>query len=165
MIIAGLCVLCACNENKVWDGELYNDISTHMKEDFLENNKTYGVYYSVKEFDSETNSWEDKIQIEKDAPATRSFIVDNPSVFSDIFEDFETDINFETDMLIVHLFTDTNMRPVVVQNVEVKNKKLSVKYFVQPGNSEVNDSTAPGLKCFAIKIKKTQIDDIEFIKN
>ena len=157
-------LLCSCNEYDNKNITLYNDIGKYMNASFLEQNRTYGVRYSIDVYDDETDSWMTSSMTVKDAPSTRDFIVDTEEQFIHIFAERPIDINFESEMLIIHMFTDTNNRPVKLKEIIFENNKMEVYFIVQRRIDGLNDTTEPGQKCFAIKMKKTELTTVTFIR-
>ena len=159
ILVFALGIICACNKND----NFYNDVDDFMKKDFLEQNRTYDVAYEIDVYDSDIDEWVKKAQYDKTSPETRDIIVDSEEKFSEIFNEFPTNINFETEMLVVHMFTVTNGRPALLNKTVLKNGNLKVYFKIKPGRPGVNDTTMPGQKAIAVKIKKTELNSIEFI--
>ncbi|MDE5600875.1 MAG: hypothetical protein K2J16_00050 [Clostridia bacterium] len=160
VLVLGLSIFCACNK----DDNFYNDVHRLMKEDFLKQNRTYGVAYDVDAYDSVIDEWVKKTQYDKTSPKTRDIIVDSEDKFSEVFNEFPVTINFEKEMLVIHMFTVINGRPALLNKTVLKNGNLKVYFKIKPARPGYNDTTMPGQKAIAVKIKKTELNSIEFIK-
>ena len=161
ILIMGLGIFCACNKD---DDNFYNDVHTFMNKDFLEQNRTYGVYYDIDVYDYSTNSWIKQTQRDPTSPKTRDIIVDSEEKFAEVFNSFHSNIDFENEMLVVHMFTVINCRPAILNKIVLENGNLQVYFRIQDARPNVNDTTMPGQKAIAVKIKKIELNSIEFIQ-
>lgn len=160
VLVLGLSIFCACNK----DDNFYNDVHRLMKKDFLAQNITLGVYYDVDVYDSVIDEWVKKPQRDTTSPETRDIIVDSEEKFSEIFNEFPVNINFEKEILVIHMFTVINGRPALLNKTVLKNGNLKVYFKIKPARPGVKDTSAPGTKAIAVKIKKTELNSIEFIQ-
>lgn len=160
------CTLCACNEENVgkkYGATLINDIRQFMREDFLEENRTYGVYYENPNYNEETDIWSEEWMQQKDAPSTREFVITNEEEYLRIFKDTSSiGVNLETQMLVVHMFTKINSRPLILTGMKIENNELFVKFKDRPAKPWIKDSTMPGQGCFAILMNKYDITSASF---
>lgn len=158
--------LCACNEQAVgkeYGATLINDIRQFMREDFLEENRTYGVHYVARAYDEETGTWTEDVAKITEGPRTREFIVNNEEEYLKIFNDLSSiDINFEKQMLVVHMFTTTNPNPLVLTDFKVSNSELFVTFKAKPSKIGVKNATEPGQACMAIIMDKVDITSASF---
>ena len=153
--------LCACNK---YNSTFLYDVDDYMNEEFLVQNRTLGAAYFTEEYVEELDEYMSKAHYVTDAPKTRDIIVDSEEKFSEIFSDFPIEINFEKEMLVLHMYTDIYPRPVYMQSISLKDGNLKVVFRMKPNAPGYNDATMPGQCCVAVKMDKKDIQSVEFIK-
>lgn len=120
----------------------YDDLKEYINESFLEDNKIFGAFYetSSKEYGEEYIMLEDE-----SFPRTRTFVVKNQSEFDSIFieKPQELNIDFETQMLIIHTDTTIYGRPIKLQTLKADENILMVKMKMDDGKRDVGDAAMP----------------------
>lgn len=166
-LIACVGGLCACNEDDVgkeYGATLINDVDKFMREDFLEENRTSGVFYEVPTYDEETDTWKEEMVQEKEGPKTREFIITNEEEYLRLFKDTSSiAVNFETQMLVVHMFTKADVSPVKLTWIKVDHTKLFVTFKYNPRSPDILDSCMPGQGGIAVIMNKYDIDSTKFV--
>lgn len=169
-LVLCICGLCACNEQDVgkeYGATLINDVYKFMRENFLEENRTYGVFYKVNSYDEETDTWTEKMVQDTEGPKTREFIITNEEEYLRMFKDLSSiDINFETQMLVVHMFSKGFSRPLKMVEIKIDGNVLLVKYRKDPEDNiirgHIDDGCMPGQGCVAIVMNKYDITSARF---
>lgn len=157
LVICMTGLLVACNEAKKYHAEFYGDVEESMNEDFLKENRVGKAYYPNEYYIEGVN---ERYVYDEISPLTRTFIVNDEEEFVKMFDSFPTEIDFEKQMLIVHMFRVINGRPYHMKKLQVEGGILRVE--IKEENCNSDDTTMPGRKCVAIVMDKAEIASAEF---
>ncbi|MBQ2769364.1 MAG: hypothetical protein IJF44_05275 [Clostridia bacterium] len=136
------------NEEKEIFGNavLYDNAQTYAKEEFLEENITNLMAGG------------------ENAPEEIVYIVKEQTDFDAMFTDFPTAIDFETEMVIVYLFTDINAGfGCSLSEVRKEKKCLHITFLHHMPEPDKNGcippmGSAPTQRCLLVKIDKCDIE-------
>lgn len=133
---------CGNKHNATLTYTRYDDLKGYINESFLEENKILGAFYETP---SEEYGKEYIMLKDESFPRTRTFIVKSQSEFDDIFieKPQELNIDFESQMLIIHTDTTIYSRPIKLQTVKVDENILTVKMKMNDGKHGVGDASMP----------------------
>jgi hypothetical protein len=135
-----------------YEAVLYDDAGEWLNMEFRSANLTYGtVYFEGEELDSEESL---------SYPESRIHIIKTQEEFEDIFLEFSSEINFEKEMLLIYVFTDTFSNKYKIKNTTFNDGVLKIacgiRFIPTWGNSR-----APAQRFFAIKMKTLDITTAE----
>lgn len=150
--------LFACGGNK-YNAVLYNNAKEWMKADFLKANMTYGAYYKNENYDENDENSLEYLQ-DKTSPLSRTVIIDDKQIFDEIFDEFPTEIDFNSQTVCLYFFTAYNPRPYILKGVNLDIDTLKIN--LRQKKSKRLDGIAPTQKCVAVKVDKTNIKTVTF---
>ena len=158
LLILGLAILFAGCETTKDEGLLpFNAMlgaGGHLeyREDFLKINRTYGAIYKNEDGD---------IVEDLTSPRFRTFIITEIAQMDEIFSVYP-DINFEKDMIVVHFYTSSIGREIIITNITLNNKNLKISFKYSKGKTGYADASSPQTRFLVLKLDKLDIDMIEF---
>ena len=91
-----------------------------------------------------------------------SFVIRSREKFEEIFLDFSEDVDFEKDMLLLHVFTTIYGRPCKIKSINVNKEKLQVNYEMVKPKAGIHDASAPSLRCLVVKMDKLDVTEVSF---
>lgn len=97
-------------------------------------------------------------------PAERVFIVTNQEECNEIFVPSaeELSVDFDTQMLIVYTFTDTNLRNNRIVGMDADNGVLKIAYKMEEYLVPVLDTCNPYQRWFVVKMDKLAVNSVVF---
>ena len=150
---------CSMEEKNDFNALLFDNAGKWINLDFQKENLTQGVWGGLY-FNGEY------IETDETYPMEKIFIIDNQTEFDTIFNVFPPGVNFEKDIILLWVFTNITMRPVVIERVKLENERLNIglKYvrLAPPGKPNEPNATVPQMRWFVIKMEKLDIDTVEF---
>lgn len=130
------------------------------KEDFLKESMTLGAYYKNENFDPEDEN-SDEYLLDETSPRSRTFVVTEQSQLNEIFESFNTPIDFEKQMLIVYVYTDCYLRAQVLKSVKLNGNVLKIEFEIESGERGHGDAREPYQRTFAVITDKLDVESVE----
>ncbi len=143
-----LLVLSGCNANK-YHAELYDNLGQYINEDFAKKNVLWGVTYYEDRNDS--------------IPKKLTFTADNNEELREIFkDDFDFEIDFNSQILFVYTYTTTNIGKLNLKNIELKDNSLIIDYRAESKFSDrfIVDTCSPYQRWIAVKMDKVEFDSV-----
>lgn len=156
IFIVFILVLCGCN-NK-YNAVLYNHADKWISEDFLDNNRVKAYYRNENYIEGE----DDKYIYDDEAPRSRTFIITDQDRFSEIFSKYDKSIDFDSELVVLYIFSDVSPRDYKIKKIYYENQALTIQIKLE--NTNKKDSVMPYQRCIMIKMKKLEIESVNFIK-
>ncbi len=150
-----------CDLNR-YGATLYSHAHNWVDDNFLYENQVKGSAYLNKDYVEGTSDYNEKYLYAESAPETRNFIITDKERFDEIFTNCPLSVDFDKEMIILHIFTNTNSRKHYLKSIDLNDGVLTVK--TEESFQIGNDTTMPGAVCFVIKMKKIDITDVIFEK-
>ena len=101
--------------------------------------------------------------MDTESPSSRTFIISNKDEFNRIFSKTQIDVDFEKEIVILYIFSDMNPnRNYNLKEIKRQNTNLTVQIELE--KSEIDDSTMLYQRCLVLKMRKVDIDCVEFEK-
>ncbi len=142
---ACLLVLSGCSVNK-YNAELYDNLGQYINEDF----------YKENAFDVSAEAYFDKSYNKK-----KLFIVKTEDERRKIFyEDFNAEIDFDTQILIVYTCVTTNPLERKLDEIKLNGDKLEIILKDKIDYGDGNSSCSPYQRWIAVKMDKVEFDSI-----
>lgn len=160
-----LAVIFFCWKNR-YGAKLYNgDVNTYhgVREEFIDQNRVYGAYYFNSECLEDSDESTEISYRDNEAPETRTFLIKDEETFKEIFYEDALDVNFEEEMLVLHIFCVHHVRDYYLKNVTVKGDTLKIEIGVQIGFI-ANAAIRGSWKYVVVKMKKLDIDEAVVIQ-
>lgn len=132
------------------------------KEDFLKENMTLGAYYKNENYDPEDENGNEYL-LDETSPRSRTFIVTEQSQLNEIFESFNTSIDFEKQMLIVYVYTDCYLRAQILKSVKLNGNVLKIEFEIESGERGYGDACQPYQRTFAVVTDKLDVELVEVV--
>lgn len=158
-VVALFAVVFFCWKNR-YGGKLYNgNINTYgaVKEEFIDQNRVYGAYYFNSEcLEDSDESTEQDIQ-DRESPKTRTFLIKDEETFKEIFYEDALDINFEKEMLVLHIFKVNHVRDYSLKNITVKGEQVEIEIGLS-NNFTAHAAIRGSWRYVVIKMKKLDVD-------
>jgi len=151
--------LVAC-ENKIpYNAVLYSNIKEWMNEEFLKENLTRGCYYFNDEGEVVT------IANSKSYPIAVTKIVKNTADFDEIFSEFQPDVDFAKEMLLVYVFTaPTGIQPYRIANIALDDVVIKIQYKLEKSPANSGTASVPLQRVLVVKMDNLSIEAAEFTK-
>ena len=130
------------------------------KEDFLKENMTLGAYYKNENYDPEDENSNEYL-LDETSPRSRTFIVTEQSQLNEIFESFNTPIDFEKQMLVVYVYTDCYLRAQILESVKLSDNVLKIEFKIESGEPGRGDAREPYQRTFAVMLDKLNVEGVE----
>ena len=161
-VLMFFCLLTGCSSVK-YNAVMYSTSEDWILTSFLEDNKVKGAYYKNPDYDESTNASNDEYYYDETSPEYRTFIIDSQDTYNTIFGDNPLTVNFDKDIVYLHIFADTYpSRNYVIDNILIEEKQVNIYYKLEKNNK--NDATAPYQRCLIVVMEKTDTSKVEFIK-
>lgn len=150
-------------KDTLYNSILYNGVEEWIDDDFLRENRVY-AYYRNENYIEGVSDPDEKYILEETLPSSLVFIITEENEYNKIFTKSELDIDFESENVILYIFTDTNpSRKYNLKGIDVNDKVLYVQIGLERKN--VNDATMPYQRCILIKMNKVEINEANFKNN
>lgn len=150
------CIFSGCNDEvatKKFNAVLYSKAKTWIDEDFLKENKVYGMRYP--------NENDEYIQ-DTTSPKSRTFIITQEEEFKSIFTNYTSAVNFDKQMVVLYIFCDISPRVYILKDVNINKQNLTL--YCQLKQSDKKDAVEPYQRCFMVVLDKNNIDTAKFIE-
>ena len=147
-----------CNQTKFYEAVIYNNDYSLVNENFLKKNMTYGAYY--------LNENSETVQ-DTTSPKTRTFVLSSIDDCHGIVDEsigIEADVDFDREVLILYLFTDTYHHglPYWLTEVSVTNKVLNIGITLHQA-PRAEDYTVPAYqRWIMVQMEKVAFNSVEF---
>lgn len=149
-----------------YNATMYSYANEWIKEEFIENNKVSSAYYRNENYNPELEyddeNWVEKFFKDENAPRSRTFIIKNEKTFNEIFTENSMDVNFDKEMVVLHIEGDVYSRDCYLLSILNNNNKLTFNYMHEI--TMLSDASQPGPRCIVIKMKKMDVSSVEFIE-
>lgn len=153
-VIMLLCALTSCSVFDIaikYNARLYSDATQWVNEDFLKENMVYGAYYRNES---------GQLCQDDSSPKSRAFVIEDDEQYDTFFKQNSFDVNFEKEVVVLYIFSDTNNRNYILKGLELNDKELTVQ--VQLQKSLVDDTIMPYQRCLVLKMNKVEIEAVKF---
>ena len=161
------CII-GCSDAARFKATLYSNAEEWMDKAFLNENPVKGAFYRNPEYTEEkryegVSEW---IRVEG-SPSSRTFIITTQEEFASYFPSAELEIDFEKEMVILHIFTDCVLgnRGFDIEEMELVDGVLTVRVKRESNHSGILDSVQAYPRCFLLKMKKAEIAKVVFEGN
>lgn len=133
------------------------------KTEWLESNRTYGVYYENPSYNPE-DEYSENVLTDTTSPKYRTYIVREKSELAEIFSE-APEIDFEKDMLIVCCFTTIYHRKRILERVQLDESNVLQIEFKAKANDGRGDASMPSQGVLVIKMDKLDIENVQVVYN
>ena len=127
--------------NLRYGARLYNHVNDWIDESFLKENRVKAYYPN----DNYVYGENDRLIYEETAPSSRVFIITDEDEYNGIFTASPLDVDFETEMVILHIFSNTSPR-------DYKLKRKALREWCSRRVICINRSIYPAVRggfCFS----------------
>lgn len=140
-----------------YNAVLYSNANEWIHSDFLMANLTRGCTY-IDESGKAASANGDEY------PVFITKIVKSQVDFNEIFSQFPPSVNFENDILVVHIFTaTTGNRPYGITVLEFDGSMLNIQYGLEQSTDTLSgNASAPIQRCLVIKMDSVNIVTAKF---
>lgn len=147
-------VLCftACGEEIPYNAILYDNVNSWLNQEFLKENLTNGAWDEVNE----------QYVQDESIPKTRLFTIKDDENFNRIFSEFSTEVDFETEMILLYGETTSTIREFVIESIELENNVLKVKTKTVTPDKNAPDAASPHVRWTAVKMDQISVSEITF---
>ena len=149
--------------NLRYGAKLYNNVDDWIDESFLNENRVKAYYPNDNYVHGESDP-RDKYIYDESSPSSRVFIITDEDEYNGIFTDSPLDVDFETEMVILYIFSNTSPRDYKLKRIELKDKTLTVEMRLEWKWKDVDDTVMPYQRCVAIEMNKAEINEVKFEK-
>ncbi len=131
-----------------------------FKQDFLDNNSTYGAHKTIVKIDENGKEY---FEFEEDltSPESRTFIIRNKEESKKIFS-IIPEIDFNKETIILYMYTSVRKKDETIKNIKLDNGVLEIKFFLKRVPSDVIDGTQPYVSVLVVRTKNIDFDDATF---
>ena len=133
-----------------------NKLNEKFSESFLQENKVSGTSYYNDNYDS-NNPYSEKYIYDSTSPKEIIIVIDSKEKHDQIFN-FEHDIDYDNEMLILRLFAATSCS-YWLNDVILENGVVTIVL-----NYKINSTTDPVRQFTIIKMDKIEYEAIKFIR-
>lgn len=152
LLTISLTALYSCASNK-YNAVLYDDrfgqTRKWMDEDFLVKNRVFGYYQDES---GEYVKFDDRKE-----PIFH--ILTDEASYNEVFTSCPLDIDFNTQMVIIYIFSAINNRNYYLKSIACEGSVLHAE--IREYNSTKYDTSAPSQRCFVIVMDKAEITEVE----
>lgn len=148
--------LWACDDTDIpYNAILYDKVNSFLHEDFLKENLTNGA-------------WDEHSQqsIQDDTlPRSRTVVIKSQADFYATFAEFPSEINFETDMILLYGETTSSARDFYIKSIELNSEilRVEIRNVMPKGKSPPSGSITPYQRWTAVKMDRIDNVTIEVI--
>lgn len=97
-----------------------------------------------------------------DCPKSRTFLIKSEEEKCNILNgNFDVEVNFEREMLIVYTWATEYRRPCYIKVLELKDEILYIDFYMQRGQFGHGDACMPYQRWFVIKLDLLSITSVE----
>ena len=150
-----------CSSVARFDATLYGYTNDWMDEAFLKENRIKGAWYDNEDYVPHTSGVK-KGWYEENAPESRTFIITTKEEYASFFPSSTVDINFEKEIVVLYMCLSVTPRGYCLKDLKVSDDVLTVKVEQEPVEQGIKDACMPYARCFMLKMKKTDIDQVVF---
>lgn len=138
------------------------EINEMVRPAFLDDNKVYGAYYVNPACLEDSDEYISEYYQDKESPKTRTFLIKDKETYKEIFYDDALNVNFEKEMLVLHIFTKHHPRGYNLKEIRVQDDTLEIDIKVD--SSRRADAVRPGQSFVVIKMKKLDVSNVEVFR-
>ncbi len=142
-----------------YNAVLYDDAGDWVDYNFLINNMVKGASYKKPEYLDTYNPYVNMYLPNENSPGSRTFIIKDKETFDKTFDSCPLKVNFDTEMIILHIESDWNSDKHILEKMELKNGVLSIEIVDALTYYEL--SHQPYARCFVLKMKKTEVNEVK----
>ena len=165
-VLAALLLLCvlagtfaACGN--AYGAVLYSHAEEWIKADYLTENRVQAYYPNAA---YETDPTQDAYLMAENAPKTRTLLFTDKASFEAVFSSYPVPVNFAEQMVLLHIFPNIYpQRDYFLSSLTLQDGKLTVRYRVEEKHG-VGDAAMPVAGCLFVRMQKTDVQAVEFIK-
>ena len=155
--IMGLGIFAGCGSNIHCRAVLFDNTSEWARTDFLRENLTRGTFQFHNGYE-----WEE-VADANELPQCRTFIITDEVKFNEIFLQFPPGINFESEILIVHIISNSYLtRPYRLRNLEIINGKVHISVQLQRPRGAVGGAAELQQRVFAVRMDRHPVSEVNF---
>lgn len=97
-----------------------------------------------------------------DCPKSRTFVIKSEEEKCNILNgNFDVEVNFEQEMLIVYTWSSAERRPCYIKVLELKDDNLYINFYVKPSPPLTGGSCMPYQRWFVIKLDLLSTSSVE----
>lgn len=133
------------------------------KTEWLDANRTYGVYYKNPLYDPDDEQSEPALT-DTTSPKYRTHVINEQTALDEIFVEFP-EIDFEKEMVVVYCFTTIYNRERVLETVELGEDNILRIEFKSKNNHGRGDASMPGQGVLTVKMDHLDMTDIQITYN
>lgn len=158
-IMALACLFCLAGCGNKYNAEIvsdsYNNSGEWLNEDFKKNNYVAYAYYA----DDPNYS---NISTDDSFPKSRTFVIKSEEEKCNILNgNFDVEVNFEREMLIIYTWTTDYRRPCYIKSLELKDEILYIDFYMQRGQFGHGDACMSYQRWFVIKLDLLSMTSVE----
>ena len=103
-----------------------------------------------------------EIEVDRVSPRTRTVYVTNQEECNEVFSTLKN-VDFNTQMVVIFLYTSTSGRKRIVKNVYVDEEGfLNIEFDIVDGKPGYNDASMPKTIAIALRMKNVWKDKVKF---
>ena len=160
VLIISLFALVGCSGK--YNAVLYSHAEKWVSEEFLKENRVR-AYYHNEDYVEDESDWKDRDIYEADAPGELIFIITDKDEFEKIFVKYDSTVDFEKEIVILYIFPDVYPgRDYYLKKIDLNEQSLDIYFKLEKRN--VKDATMPYQRCFMLKLKKVEFEEVNFIE-
>lgn len=160
-VLVCMFALAGCNVIK-YNAEMNSFAKELVSAEFLNENRVKAFYLNENYVEGESLPSEKYIFDDK-SPQSRTFLIKEKEEFNSIFSGYSNEIDFEKQMVLLHIFSDTNVRGYKLSKIDLNEKTLNVFYRLEQGYKK--DNVMLYQRCLMVKLDKLEVETVNFIKN
>ncbi|MCH5164230.1 MAG: hypothetical protein J1F36_04360 [Clostridiales bacterium] len=139
--------------NKIpYHAEIYNDIEDYMREEFIITHLTKEGFYTDKDGNEYSGDVSD--------PTDIVYFISNEQQFSEVFLQFPVEVDFDSEMIVVYMFSAYTRREMVIESITLNEETLIMSVKSKERRGYIPDCTAPHQRYFAIKMDKVNVKEV-----
>ena len=148
--LLAFCMLVGCA--RIEHNAVIVDSGLSYKEQWLENNYTYGAY----------QSWNDGY--DESLPESRTYLITEQAALDETFDSFPK-IDFEKEMVLVYCYTTVYVRDRVLEKAVLDGDVLTVEFNVVRGKLGHADAASPQTRVLTVKMDKLDVTEVKVVYN
>ncbi len=146
-----------------YNAVLYNRADKWVSAKFLFDNKIRNAYYSESDYGEWMIPEQPGQEHDDNAPDSKTFIINTEDEFNKIFANCPVPIDFEKEMIILHIYLSDCGESLKLRSVDLSDKVLTV--FVEREFVGITQLMQPVAFALILKMDKTEINEAVFEKH
>ena len=150
VLLLSICMLVGCG--RIEYNAVIVDEGVVYREEWIENNYTYGSY----------PSWHDGY--DESLPEDRTYVITEKTALDEIFETFPK-VDFEKEIVLVYCYTTVYVRDRVLKKALLDGDVLNVEFDVVAGKLGHADAASPQTRVLVVKLDKLDVAKVQITYN